>query len=566
MQVAGPVARACWRVARRMGWPALLSTSAPAGSSRGATMIASKQRLRGRAATPGMLADARGAPGIGAAITATVEAAGALESPDQLSDAARCLACLSDAVCREPGCRPLASELGLPGDGMLDTRAHSWLFEYLLEKTALLSRGAFLGHGAGASETLLGHRGIGKSTTLRAFAAAAPLVCPAVIPVYINFVAGEGTASRVLLMPPLRRSVSSAGVHLPRGASLDDVVTALEAAGKFVLLLVDELDVLYSLRVQPPAGDSQPAAVETLWGLAALGDNPNGRIVTLLCGSSVVLMDLVTANGKNDDDMVRRFPLLPYAPNLNGQKFRSVRIESDPPISLAAVARINRLTAPESEWTPEQRRAVAMVAFVAGATARNAGRVWRRGPLGLRGLLGQLNVSEQWEARGTLNDTVAGPVFDAIMTRLWETNEALMGKLVDRATGTIAIDAVGSGEWAKAFRPLQIEEDRALFERVRFRGEAVPASTTLRQVAPLADRDYLSLELTNGAAVVYPYSMWTLACRRIDRAKLDTAKRGLAEAMRRMVRSVLPAGSDAVSAAMQGLGAAVGQALVRGML
>lgn len=500
----------------------------------------SPDRIRGVVAPPVMLPVARNIPNIA---TAATEAATAISA--RSADAVPQFMRLADAFCREPRCNELANELVLPADGVLDTRSHAKLFAVLANKTSVLARGEFVGHGAGASQTLLGHRGIGKSTVLRIFAATAPLVFPNVIPVYVNFYKAGAAAATELLMPAVVEAVARAGVATPGPASLDGLIPELQRSGKFVLLLVDELDSLYMVNTTHQPDGSPPIAAGTLWQLGALGDNPAGRVITLLCGSSAVLPDLITANGKVHPDMVSRYPLLAFAPNLNGQKFRSMRIESDPPTSLAAVARINRLPADEREWTPEERRIISVVAFVAGATARNCGRVWRSGGLDLEPLLGELNVMEQWEASDTLH-TMLGVVFDAVMTALWQNNEELMAGLVDAATGELRHDAVATGEWARRFRPLDMDE--IIRGGLEFPGADASPQVRLRQVAMLADKDYFSLDFADGRAVVYPYSMWGLVCHHAARSKRGAAKEGLAA----FIKSTLGKLGDAAATAAVG--------------
>lgn len=79
---------------------------------------------------------------------------------------------------------------------------------------------------------------------------------------------------------------------------------ALGAAKKFLLLLIDELDEMYTLnRDDHPKGSFN--ANQTLAQLKSLGNESSGRYFTIVCGSSASLPSLLEARGDNIDKLRR---------------------------------------------------------------------------------------------------------------------------------------------------------------------------------------------------------------------------------------------------------------------
>lgn len=481
--------------------------------------------LSGMASTPAARAAALNVPGV-------AEAAAALRAGGSPRDTLRALVDASRRL-TAAGARA-AADFALPPDGPLATRVHSEVYTHLRYKARRLADGGFLGNGTFASSTLLGPRGTGKSVAMRTFAAVAQLSYPSVVPVVVDFAAERGPASRALA-DVVVEALNEAGVPAPIGGGVGGAVDALAAAGKSALLLVDELDALYA----EGRADFASRAVDTLWCLLALGNNPRGRIATVLCGSSATLTELVTANAKTNPAMRERFPLLQYAPNLNGQKFRSQRMWADGPTSLAAVGDIMLRPLSGPALAAAERRVVCVTAFVAGATARSVLRFRERfdGDPGslervaeIVGGLREQDVTQQAEARVTLEpDGALARTFDAICDALWKRNAPLMGRLVDRRTGAVAFDAVADGAWAAEFHPLSWDNVASVLKK-----RGLDPARAYADVAHLADRDYIAI--AGDPSAIYPFSLWSLACSRSGAG----TRRGAMEAFASAIHANLP--------------------------
>ena len=107
----------------------------------------------------------------------------------------------------------------------------------------------------------------------------------------------------------------------------------------------------------------------TLHDLACL-DQPTGRVSVVLCGSSVMMEDLITTNGIKDANIVAEFPLLIGAPNLNETKYLTKRINPTLPTDLGAVAILSQV-----ELNDANKAWLRLVAFAGGCSARATARI-----------------------------------------------------------------------------------------------------------------------------------------------------------------------------------------------
>ena len=208
-----------------------------------------------------------------------------------------------------------------PALPLFHTVAHAALLEVLVSHARALCDGAFKGSNGAPCRTLVGARGIGKTTMMRAFALVAASAFPGLLPVYLS---GQG-----LLMPThaLQRAHLPAllGAIAAREGLAFDAVT-LYSPGKRLLLLVDEFDDLY--RAPPSEPVLAHNVLATLEALKSLGDRTAGNSSVLLCGSSSSTYRLVQGDVRQWDD---RFPLaLGGIPDLNSTKFSRLRIPTSP--------------------------------------------------------------------------------------------------------------------------------------------------------------------------------------------------------------------------------------------
>jgi hypothetical protein len=416
-----------------------------------------------------------------------------------------------------------------------------------------LAEGGFRGSGDAASKTLLGPRGIGKTTALKAYAAVAPLIEPHLVPIYLSYVglgqdsgvegADEAEAAayigRSTLLVMVADALEVRGIYV--SPNLDSIVDGLERHGKYALLLVDELDKFYESQGDASHADNVGARFrterKTLGQLAALGNDPCGRIAVLLCGSSSLLGDLVTTNLRGASGATDLFPVLQVAIDLNGQKFRAQRVTFSPPTDFEAVASMLRRLPPASAGVigrppsvataaaalPEFDAIVNSVLFCAGATARNVARlVAPKTPLSASDLTA-LFVDESPQASRTLHRASSKALWDGLMGALRDKNAALLARLVT-AEGGLDFHVVAAGGWRK-LQPLSWGEVLGVAGGI----PALSHGDIALDVAYLFDRDYIAFGdgMEDGhPCAVYPYSvMQLLKCGKTgDTLRTDTVE------------------------------------------
>jgi hypothetical protein len=201
-------------------------------------------------------------------------------------------------------------EVTTPPVHLYNTNAHRTLTRFLFDHMVTLNRGTFPVNGTHA-RTIVGPKGIGKSTLLRQLVTTAEVVFPNVI-------------SMSYELPRPEELMVTLGLHLVDrdiingAATIDDairkdeleevVLESLMSKGKRLLLVVDEMDQLYRIdhTMSPDAGR---AALRTLGSLALLGSVGGPVSAVLLCGSSAALPLLISCSATRDDALLRKeFP------------------------------------------------------------------------------------------------------------------------------------------------------------------------------------------------------------------------------------------------------------------
>lgn len=418
--------------------------------------------------------------------------------------------------------RPAQLDEDLPVDGVYAGVTQYDLYNILFSTGATLAAGGYHGHGDAASKTLLGPRGIGKTTALRAYAAVAPLFEPALVPIYITFI-GNGTgkdgASYMGRSSVLEMAADALAVYgIFVSGSLDSIVDGLTRHNKYALLLLDEVDKFYESQGIARHGDNYAARFsverQTLGELASMGNDARGRLAVLLCGSSSLLGDLVTTNLRGLPEATEAFPVLRVAININGQKFRTTRLTYSPPTDFTAVATMMRqpgalgLGSVQSGSNGDGARLAAIVnavLFCTGATARNVSRLTSpKVPLAVPDLSALL-VNESPQAGRTLQRPISKMLYNGIMRDLAAKNSALLTGLVGQPNGALNFAAVTDGEWRHKFQPLTWSEVCSIAQDV----PDLPF-----EVAYLFDRDYIAYGdgVTAGGLprTVYPYTLLQL--------------------------------------------------------
>lgn len=161
------------------------------------------------------------------------------------------------------------------------------------------------------SVAIVGPKGIGKTTALRAFAALCPVVLPNVVPVYVTF---EDVSTKNFLSIIMAAALERHGVETRGRPTVDlyHVQHALAAADKTLLLLVDELDRLYQHKGQ----GARACLVDLAYIASDVGIAPSGRIACVVTGSSSVLPALITKTAIHVPSLREEYPLVVDAPNL----------------------------------------------------------------------------------------------------------------------------------------------------------------------------------------------------------------------------------------------------------
>ena len=183
---------------------------------------------------------------------------------------------------------------------------------------------------------LVGAKGIGKTSSLKAFVQLCPRVVPNLFTIYVNYnnVITSGQEFRLSLISIVILRLRLLGVPIPEWreqekSPKDNLLGFLLLNKLKVLILVDELDQLYK--------NCDDVSLHTLHDLAALGNQPTGTISVLVCGSSAMMEALITCNA--DMNVRMEFPLLNKgAPNLNETKYLTKRVYTTLPTDLDAVA------------------------------------------------------------------------------------------------------------------------------------------------------------------------------------------------------------------------------------
>ena len=176
-----------------------------------------------------------------------------------------------------------------PEDGpplLMDTPVHRYIVELVYTAACSLHANLYRSVNGQATMALVGHRGCGKTSTLKALEAALPLLP--------EFKEGDSKLL-VCYIATDRASIEGSALVIPRvAASLgrdfdgvetpDDLAKKLELIRSRLVLFVDELDGLYE------AASTQPEAFNEL---SELGDGLHGRVVVVLCGSHAFIPFLI---------------------------------------------------------------------------------------------------------------------------------------------------------------------------------------------------------------------------------------------------------------------------------
>lgn len=392
-------------------------------------------------------------------------------------------------------------------DRIYRTSSHTDLYGFVGQHIAHLAKGVYQGKRGVHSHTVVGAKGIGKTTVLSKFVDLAPIFFPNVIPVYLNFNNINAHGS-YLAKTPLAQVISEQlalhNVFPPKG--LEELTSAknlhaLREANQYMVLMVDELDQLYRQRSNINHYHTNLA------DLAYLGNQDSGRVLTIVCGSSAALPQLITCGVIDYDE----FPTSKGALNLNSDKYRTFRIRSHPPTEWNHIPSI----LPELDATkPEHIPILRTVAFLTGGTARKVTQVTQ----GFK--LDDVLPHRSEKGYKTLDDPIKMAFWDRVTYQMIKQNATLFDKLI--RSGELSVDSIGQIEWEKEFMPLsgqdirqivrEMELDKNLLEMANKTNYKTLALNPLTLVHHFCDRSWLAYAGVSNSFPdkIYPISLLML--------------------------------------------------------
>jgi hypothetical protein len=325
----------------------------------------------------------------------------------------------------------------------------------------LVANTRFTGSVGTAARLLIGEKGIGKSHTLRRCVLAATLAFPNVICVYADYASDlQEPVTMMIAALKARNIICDDDPTSYFSTRLQKITQLLVDNGLYFLLLADEVvDQLYAVK------DTQwQTRIDILKQLAALGGQPTGRFMTLLCGSASLLPSLISKNVTHLPLLEKEFPLVSSAPNMNGTKFKSFRIRQGPlAFTILQQAFEVFLGRPVSEIETNR------LSFVTGSNMRRIEQVV------IDAYQNQQFISSSesllpfalWDERAEQTRTDYGVLIDAITHELITRNKALLKRTYKLFKKTNSLEHVGETKWTEELHGIPIHELRKLLGRLR---------------------------------------------------------------------------------------------------
>lgn len=382
------------------------------------------------------------------------------------------------------------------------TRAHEGVYDILLSQAKNLSNGNYINRQGESSSTLVGAKGIGKTTSLKTFTHICRYVVPGVHVLYVSF---NNIMVNELLQTKSLTSIifiklRELGVQIPEPdlncISLNEYLVQFFMDNNIkLLLLIDELDQLYK--------STDKICLKTLHDLAYIGNQASGTLSTIVCGSSSLMELLITTNG---GERVRsEFPLLNHgAPNLNGTKFLTKRISSNLPTDLSAVA-----IQSDMELDNNTVYWIRLVTFCAGVSARAVGRLLRD----ISNSSGQILVSLSPDTALNVSNTLSNSDIDAlrgkILCKLFKRNAKMFDRIVNSSD---IVAAIATNEWEQHFQPLKYADVMKSWKKLISKGKVRKESSGNLDdyLLHLGDRGWLTIGAIENCHPqdIYPSSMF----------------------------------------------------------
>lgn len=327
------------------------------------------------------------------------------------------------------------------------------LYRFLTERCSILARGGFRGERGTSSSTLVGCKGLGKTTAFTNFVKLAPLFFENVIPIFITCEDMVSTGLTDMSFLDVVRHGFENELHWKvrkekrfLELSTTPLVECLNAENKYLLLIIDELDMWYQ-------GDPDrfPSITRAISELSGIGNLPSGRISCILSGSSSMLEHLIRTNIL--PGMSEEFRGLKGAVNLNESKFVTRRISSSSPLDMGSV----RVIAATMEGVYDEDW-IKMVTFAAGANPREIQRILAKtDPLDLL----QMDADMNYSGQNSLKIPVIGTFLKEVLKKLVEIN---LHTVIMPIAGDLK--NVQSIDWITKFKPLTFATCREVWDAI----------------------------------------------------------------------------------------------------
>lgn len=409
------------------------------------------------------------------------------------------------------------------------TDAHKGIYNRLLAQSNSLVNDSFTNRQGENCITLIGAKGIGKTTSLKTFVTLSKYVVPNLYAIYIslnNIQIDKDLKDKTVLTVVLEM-MKSLGFPLRDRADEDHIghylVAILREQKAKLLLLIDELDQLYK--------STDKVALLDLHELSYLGNQPTGTVSVIVCGSSAMMEHLITTNASQP--IREEFPLLSAgAPNLNGTKFQTRRVVSYLPTDLVTISILA-----EKSLTNSNIKWIRLVAFVAGASARSVGRV-----VGDSSKDGEIinSVSPEFSYTGanTLSKPHLAQLRAKILKKLYAKNAVLLNSIKNASDLTAAIaDTSWEKGGAMEFLPLTYKEVQKIWKKL-IKKEVVKSDESIHldtSILHLADRGWIVIGTVREShpTSIYPFSLFQVFQESIRDDVMPTVKEKIAETLKK---------------------------------
>lgn len=386
------------------------------------------------------------------------------------------------------------------GYKIYSTKAHAGMYNILLAQAINLQNGNYVNRQGESSSTMVGAKGIGKTTSLKTFAHICRDIVPGIYVMYVSFsniMSNEWLTSKsiVLIIIELFKDME-VDIEVPENSrsSCEALVRYMKMSGIKLMLLVDELDQLYKVKEQ--------VCLATLHDLSYFGNQPTGTMSTIVCGSSSMMEFLITANANANLRM--EFPLLDMgAPNLNETKFLTKRVYSNAPTDLSAVA-----TLTEFELNDKTVPWFRLIAFAACVSSRAVGRMLNDSSI-VDDILSSLSPHAALSGSNTLSNSDLSHLRQKIIAKVFKKNKSMFNSLLNSSDIVVKIATIN---WEDQFVPLKYDEVKSLWNKLVTNGlVSVDRANALDDyLLHLGDRAWLTIGcITNSHPEdIYPYSMY----------------------------------------------------------